>query len=287
MFRGTLSGPNYFLDPTTTAQVSNAVDAEPPPGATISNADLAIKLQERQAAKARRDFAASDAIRSELESLHGIKCVDNTRSWIANDGRRGNLTGPDFFSLVGTPYADGGGDGGAGGGGGAYGGAAMAAAALPPGAMPTETLFAKIAEREQARQARDYPKSDSMRDELRRAGVNIDDKTRVWTASDGRHGTISGGQARMAPPGIAAGGGNGAHAGGYGAPPPPMGGAYGYGPPPPGGGGAAAAAAAAAQQQAAYVAYYQQQQQAYAAYYGQPPPPSGYGGGAYPGYPGY
>ena len=168
------------------------------PGATISNADLAAKLQERLEAKARRDFAASDAIRTELEQKHGIKCTDNTRSWIANDGRKGNLNGPDFFSLAGTPFAPGAAAAAVAGGGGRY----DSGPPLPAGAMPTEVLFAKIAEREVSRQARDYAKSDAMRDELRRAGVNIDDKTRGWVTTDGsgRSGTISGGVARMGPP---------------------------------------------------------------------------------------
>ena len=60
---------------TSAPPQANASDADPPPGATISNADLAKKLQERQAAKGRRDFGASDAIRAELETMHGIKCA--------------------------------------------------------------------------------------------------------------------------------------------------------------------------------------------------------------------
>lgn len=260
------------MDPTAPAP-----QAAEPPGATISNADLAAKLQERLEAKARRDFAASDAIRTELEQKHGIKCTDNTRSWIANDGRKGNLNGPDFFSLAGTPFAPGAAAAAVAGGGGRY----DSGPPLPAGAMPTEVLFAKIAEREVSRQARDYAKSDAMRDELRRAGVNIDDKTRGWVTTDGsgRSGTISGGVARMGPPQGAQGARQPAHNappphGGYGYPGHP--GGYGYGAQPHGAPGAPGGAAAA------WSAYYQQQQ-AYAAYYGQPP----YGGGGGGGYPGY
>ena len=42
-----------------------------------------------------------------MERQHGVKVTDSTKSWIANDGRKGNTVGPNFFSLDGTPFAAG------------------------------------------------------------------------------------------------------------------------------------------------------------------------------------
>ena len=103
--RGNTSGPDYFLDPLASAP--SAATGEAPPGATISNADLIAQLQARQEAKARRDFATADAIRFALERQHRVKVYDTTKSWIANDGRKGNTVGPNFFSLDGTSFAAG------------------------------------------------------------------------------------------------------------------------------------------------------------------------------------
>ena len=103
--RGNTSGPDYFLDPLASAPC--AATGEAPPGATISNADLTAQLQARQEAKARRDFATADAIRFALERQHRVKVYDTTKSWIANDGRKGNTVGPNFFSLDGTSFAAG------------------------------------------------------------------------------------------------------------------------------------------------------------------------------------
>ena len=152
--------------------------------------------QARSDAKGRRDYATADAIRTGLEA-HGIKITDSSRSWIANDGRKGNTSGPDFFSVAGTPFAPGYAPpgGAAPGGYGApppsygappapygypgYGYPAPPPPAPPgggssqpaaPGMLSTDAIHAKLTEREGARVARDYPRSDSMRDELRALG---------------------------------------------------------------------------------------------------------------------
>ena len=93
------------MDPL--ANAPSAATGEAPPGATISNVDLAAQLQARQEAKARRDYATADAIRFALERQHRVKVYDTTKSWIANDGRKGNTVGPNFFSLDGTSFAAG------------------------------------------------------------------------------------------------------------------------------------------------------------------------------------
>jgi len=129
-----------------------------------------------------------------------------------------------------------------------------AADAAAAGMMSTPAIHAMIDEREEARRRKDYARSDAMRDELRSAGVNIDDRLRTWTASDGRTGSM---------PALGAKGG--------GPPPPayaPSGGHPGYGHASPPGYGAPPAAYGHPDP-AAYHAYYEQQQQ-YAAYYGHP-----------------
>ena len=37
---------------------------------------------------------------------------------------------------------------------------------------------------------RDFDKADELRDELKNAGINVDDRAKVWTSSDGRSGEI-------------------------------------------------------------------------------------------------
>ena len=174
------------MDPLASAP--SAATGEAPPGATISNADLIAQLQARQEAKARRDFATADAIRFALERQHGVKVTDSTKSWIANDGRKGNTVGPNFFSLDGTPFAAGyqapagvgqgappapygahsahppaayppygGGYPGGGYAGGGYPTAGPTYPPAPPGMLTTEAIYVKLAEREDARRKRDYP----------------------------------------------------------------------------------------------------------------------------------
>lgn len=275
--RGNLTGPDFFLDPLVEYTESAARDAMPP-GATISNADLIAQLQARSEARSRRDFTTSDAIRTALEA-HGIKITDSTKSWIANDGRKGNLSGPDFFSVANTPFAPG------------AAAAAGARSAYPPppygapppgypygyppppgadggaGGMSTDAIYAKLHERQAARLSRDFARADALRDELRRLGVNIDDKARTWSTADGRTGAIDSGR-----------GGGGASA-----PPQPPAAAY----PPPGYGQYAAYGyPPPAAGQYAYPGYGQQpaMQQAPPGY-GQPPPQP-YAYGAQPPYPG-
>jgi hypothetical protein len=177
------------LDPLASAP--SAATGAAPPGATISNADLIAQLQARQEAKARRDFATADAIRFALERQHRVKVYDTTKSWIANDGRKGNTVGPNFFSLDGTSFAAGnqappGVRPGAPptpyvaqsayppavnplaahppyGGGypvGGYPTTGPAYPPAPPGMLTMEAIFSKLAEREDARRKRDDPRSD-------------------------------------------------------------------------------------------------------------------------------
>ena len=218
---GNTLGPDFFTDP-------NAVTASKmgtPAGATISNEDLVAQLRARTEAKTRRDFTTADAIRLTLEA-HGIRFNDASRSWVAADGRSGNTTGPDFLSNNSMPMPRGGGGYGGGGyggggfggggfggggfgggsfggggfggggfGGGGFGGGGFGAPTPGPPAAPgylsTEMIFSKLGEREAARIAKDYTRSDVMRNELAAGGVYIHDKEKTWEAKDGRSGTIT------------------------------------------------------------------------------------------------
>ena len=279
---GNTAGPNFFLDPYAQQPSSQA---ETPPGATISNEELVAQLRARAEAKMARDFATSDSIRAALEAK-GIRITDGTRgssgTWVATDGRSGNTIGPDFLSnnnnMQGPPrgppqaYGAPGPYGGPYGYGGpppsAYGGygygasppAMMPAGPTPrahaagPGYLPTEVIFSMLGEREAARIAKDYARSDVMREELLKGGVRVEDKLKTWTATDGRSGTITRPEA---------GGGTCCNSGGGGAysqPTQPAAGHYGQD---------------QQHQQGAWAAAYQAQAQQYAGYWQYPGGPGG------------
>ena len=299
---GNLAGPDFFSPPTGHLVALGFTPGAPPPppgapgapppepaGATISNADLILKLQARAEAKARRDFGTSDAIRSELEK-HGIRMTDSSHTWSATDGRSGSTVGPDFLNAH-SAGAYGGGAPGPYSGAGPYGpppgphgpppppGAppgAMPGAPPLPGGLSTEALLQKLAEREAARIGRDYMKSDAMREELRTLGVTVDDRLKTFTCTDGRTGTVTrnggylnqpqyggGPPQHYQQPGGYGHGGYGQPAPGYGGPPPGYG--QGYGQQAPGYGQQAGAPGGQEQydQWAAYnaqmAAYYSQQ----------------------------
>ena len=45
-----------------------------------------------------------------------------------------------------------------------------------------------LMQRETARMNRDYGQADALREQMRQQGVQVDDRTKVWTAADGRTG---------------------------------------------------------------------------------------------------
>jgi len=186
-----------------------------------------------------RDYATADRVRDELRDRFGVTVDDKSRSWRTEDGRSGGTDGPDFFAPADFSGGGGGGGGGRGGGGGGYGGPPMGGGGGgyggPMRGMPDGQIMDMLVMREQARMNRDYQIADQIRNDLRSAGVHVNDAERKWTAEDGRagprpdaRGNVEGwGQQGGAPQG-----------GGYGGP--PMGGGgggYGGGPPMGGGGG--------------------------------------------------
>mmetsp|Transcript_2460 Transcript_2460/g.4615 ORF Transcript_2460/g.4615 Transcript_2460/m.4615 type:complete len:313 (-) Transcript_2460:137-1075(-) len=111
-------------------------------------------VQQREQARARKDFARSDELRNQLKAM-GVEVFDKEKMWKASSGASGVVLG----------YR------GAGG----------------PTDLEITTL---VLQREKARQNSDFGTSDMIRNELRAAGVEIYDKEKTWKAGDGRQGPI-------------------------------------------------------------------------------------------------
>ena len=100
-------------------------------------------VEERADAKARRDYAAADAIRDQLNAM-GISVDDRSREWRVAD----------------APYARARGD------------------SAP---VDVDTVEALVSERSQAKIAGEYDTADAIRDRLRNEfGVSVDDRVKEW-----------------------------------------------------------------------------------------------------------
>eukprot|EP00411_Alexandrium_monilatum_P013633 CAMPEP_0175276388 /NCGR_PEP_ID=MMETSP0093-20121207/48455_1 /TAXON_ID=311494 /ORGANISM="Alexandrium monilatum, Strain CCMP3105" /LENGTH=345 /DNA_ID=CAMNT_0016571287 /DNA_START=52 /DNA_END=1086 /DNA_ORIENTATION=+ len=108
----------------------------------------------REQARAAKDWTQSDKLREELGAL-GVEINDKEKMWRSKSGAKGVIIG----------YR------GAGG----------------PTDLEISTL---MVQREKARQLGDFATSDMIRDELKTAGVHIQDREKTWRCSDGRQGTI-------------------------------------------------------------------------------------------------
>lgn len=111
-------------------------------------------VQQREQARAAKDFAASDRIRDELKAM-GVELFDKEKMWRSKTGASGCIIG----------YRSSGG----------------------PTDIEITTL---VAQREKARQSSDFSTADMIRDELKKGGVEIDDKHKVWRANDGRSSAV-------------------------------------------------------------------------------------------------
>jgi hypothetical protein len=67
-----------------------------------------------------------------------------------------------------------------------------AAAGASVASMPTADILRVLAEREEVRTARDWTRSQQLRDELRLAGVSVSDSDKSWSTLDGRGGRFPG-----------------------------------------------------------------------------------------------
>ena len=100
-------------------------------------------VEERADAKARRDYAAADAIRDQLNAM-GISVDDRSREWRVAD----------------APYARARGD---------------------SADVDVATVEALVSERSQAKIAGEYDTADAIRDRLRNEfGVSVDDRVKEW-----------------------------------------------------------------------------------------------------------
>jgi len=118
-------------------------------------------VAQRESCRQARRFAESDAIREELRTM-GVELYDKEKEWRCRDGRRGVL-----FT------------------------------AGPQECMFTDQeIVERINDREQARKSKEWERADIIRDELRRAGVELDDKEMCWRTASGRMGTYAGNRPR-------------------------------------------------------------------------------------------
>ena len=60
--------------------------------------------------------------------------------------------------------------------------------------LTTADIITRIAERESARREKDWGRADSIREELRGAGVEVYDRDKEWKTADGRRGIIGSSQ---------------------------------------------------------------------------------------------
>merc|ERR1712008_252123 len=124
-----------------------------------SDSPIKTLIQQREQARANKDFTRSDDIREELKAM-GVEVFDKEKMWRATSGASGVILGY---------HARGG-----------------------PTDLEITTL---VVQREKVRQSKDFSTSDMIRDELRAAGVEIYDKEKIWKASDGRQGPLPSWQA--------------------------------------------------------------------------------------------
>lgn len=121
-----------------------------------SDAEAHIKylVQQREKARAAKNFAESDNLREELKAL-GVELLDKDKIWKSKSGLQGIIVG--------------------------YRGTAG------PSDIEITTL---IQQRERARQSSDFELADMIRAELKDFGVEINDRDKVWRCTDGRSGPV-------------------------------------------------------------------------------------------------
>jgi len=119
-----------------------------------SETQIKALVQQREQARANKDFARSDEIREELKTL-GVEVFDKEKMWRSTSGASGVIIG---FHARGGPTD-----------------------------LEITTL---VVQREKVRQSGDFGTSDMIRNELRAVGVEIYDKEKVWKSTDGRQGPV-------------------------------------------------------------------------------------------------
>eukprot|EP00811_Abedinium_folium_P027636 NODE_4213_length_1920_cov_7.063581.p1 GENE.NODE_4213_length_1920_cov_7.063581~~NODE_4213_length_1920_cov_7.063581.p1 ORF type:complete len:407 (-),score=147.25 NODE_4213_length_1920_cov_7.063581:482-1702(-) len=115
-------------------------------------------VAERERLRAAQDFEGADELRRKLAGL-GVDLFDNERVWRSRDGQQGVI-------VSGGHEVD--------------------------CALSNSDIAARVAQREEARNAKDWGHADSIREELRMYGVEMVDHHKVWRTTDGRHGSYGG-----------------------------------------------------------------------------------------------
>ena len=137
--------------------------AKRPRPSSLTDQELAGQLDARERARAARDFATADRIRSELREA-GVELIDAENKWRTADGREGAITAAAV---------------------------ARASASTVHCDLSDEAIVQQVTAREGARQQRDWHTADQVRDALRARGVDVLDKERIWRSSDGRVGLLT------------------------------------------------------------------------------------------------
>jgi len=110
--------------------------------------------QKREEARAAKEWSESDKIRDDLKNM-GVELFDKEKMWRAKGGMSGVIIG--------------------------YRGSAG----------PTDLeICTLVVQREKARQSGDFGTADMIRDELKKVGVEVSDKEKVWRVTDGRGGRV-------------------------------------------------------------------------------------------------
>lgn len=196
----------------------------------LTDAQINARVQQREEARSRKDFATADTVRTGLRAA-GVELLDKRKMWVTTDGRTGpyqqisnalafsglnmkmGAGGLNFnqLSLLGANLGIGLNNtnalasltGGGGGGGqnrgsgpagrvGAQPGGSAFKNALPGAtALSDEEITAFVNDREKKRrQDHDFQGADAIRNHLRAHGVEVWDKEKTWRANDGRSGLI-------------------------------------------------------------------------------------------------
>lgn len=128
-----------------------------PAGGTIHGSEIRKLVAERERFRAEQDFDAADEVRDQLRQ-RGVELFDNEKTWRSKDGQHGIIiTGG---HEVNCRYSE-------------------------------VEIKIRIAQREEARSDKNWEQADSIRDELRRNGVELLDNQKRWSTTDGRHGNYA------------------------------------------------------------------------------------------------
>lgn len=109
-------------------------------------------INEREDHRAKKDWKAADAVRSQLKEQFAVSLFDKHKYWLDSDGKRHNI-------------------------------------GETPVQTEENWITDLVDRRELARKGKDFSQADELRNQLKEKGVNVYDKEKVWLA-DGQMGLI-------------------------------------------------------------------------------------------------